>query len=121
LAPSCALMIAGHTALATISPLCSRWPLMRGEASMRRKLCGDHAPPLAEATSRSLRSRAIERTGSPASSRFAHSRTTAASAARTVSLSASYPYGLLPPPETPPFAAISSCLRRMRSLLWSLS
>ena len=38
---------------------------------------------------RSFRSRAIERTDSPASNRFAHSLTIAASAGRSVSLSAS--------------------------------
>ena len=79
-APSFVLMIPGQTASATTSPLWMRWPLIRGEASIRRRLCGDQAPPLADATPRSFRSLAIDRTGSPASSRFTHSRTIAASA-----------------------------------------
>ena len=58
---------------------------------IRRRLCGDHAPPVEVGTPRLFKSWAIERTGSPASSRFAHSAITAASAGRIVSLSASYP------------------------------
>ena len=32
-------MILGHFAVATISPWYTRWPLIRGEASIRRRLC----------------------------------------------------------------------------------
>jgi hypothetical protein len=114
-------MIPGQAAVATISPLCSRWPLIRADLSIRVRVWGDHLPPVEVGTPRAIKSAAIERTGSPASSRFAHSTTIAASAGRTVSLSSSYPYGRLPPPETLPLAAISSCLRRIRRLLSSLS
>ena len=34
--PSVRLIIAGHSASATISPLCARWPLIRGAPSIRR-------------------------------------------------------------------------------------
>ncbi len=115
------VMIAGHSAFATISPRCSRWPLIRADISIRRSVCDVHRFPLPEATPRSFRSTQIERKESPASARRAHSRITSASSGLTVRLSASYPYGRLPPPDTLPAVASSSCLRRIRRLLSSLS
>ena len=47
-------MIAGHSALATISPWCSRWPLIRAETSMRLSVCGVHAAPVTVGTPRSV-------------------------------------------------------------------
>ena len=59
-------MIAGHSALATISPWCSRWPLIRAEMSMRLSVCGVQAAPVTVGTPRWLRSRQRARRGSPA-------------------------------------------------------
>jgi hypothetical protein len=82
-------MIAGHSALATISPRCSRWPLIRADINIRRNVCDDHRFPPADAIPRSFRSRQIERSESPASARRAQSRIISASSGRTVRLSGS--------------------------------
>lgn len=88
---------------------------------MRRSVCVFHWPPVTVETPRSFKSPQIARSASPASKRRAHSRTTTASGSRTERRSASYPYGRVPPPATLPACANSSCLRRMRRLLSSLS
>jgi hypothetical protein len=106
-------MIAGHSAFATISPRCSRWPLIRPDISVRRSVCDVHCFPLAETTPRSFRSMQIERSESPARARRAHSRITSASSGRSVRLSGSKPKGRLPPPDTVPAVASSTSERAL--------
>src|SRR6266540_631853 len=77
--------------------------------------------PVTDTTPARFKSVQIPRKESPANTRAAHSRTTAASAGRIVRRSSSKPNGRVPPPDTRPAAASSSCLRRMRRLLSSLS
>jgi hypothetical protein len=95
-------MIAGHTATsATISPssgrvpfqldrgVCSRRPEMRADASRRRSIVGFHEAPVVVSMPRAFRSRQMLDSDSPANTRAAHSRITAASASTTVTRSSS--------------------------------
>ena len=124
-ARSCAdsdgLIIAGHAASATISPLCSRIPPILAEINILRSVCGAQLPPVDEGISRSFKLLVIDRNDSPASARRPHSRTTTASDSRTVRPPGSKPYGREPPPLGRPASAISSCLRWIRLLLSSIS
>ena len=58
---------------------CSRWPLIRGESSIRRSVCGVHSPPAGVGTPRSFRSVQIGGSARQRGSGAAHSRTIAAS------------------------------------------
>ena len=68
------VMIAGHSAFATISPLCSRWPADPRRPQHPPQRLRLPPPPVAVGTPRSFRSVQIERSASPASNRPAHSR-----------------------------------------------
>ena len=72
---SAGVMIACHSAFATISPWCSRWPLIRADISIRRNVCG--RPPRPRSPSRH-RARSVGRRSSagsrPRASARQHSR-----------------------------------------------
>jgi hypothetical protein len=64
---------------------------MRPEASILRKVCDVHSPPVAVGSPRSFSAVQIERIDSPAKNRVAASRMTAASPGRIVRRSDAYP------------------------------